>query len=399
MAYVATVTFEQARASIREKIGAGRTPEITEVPLLASDGRVLAEPIRADRDSPVLDRSIRDGYAVRSAELPGSFRIAGEVRAGEQFNGTVGAGEAVVIMTGAPVPGGADQVVMVEHTSQSDGVMTTERPSAPGEFINPRAGEARAGDVILLPGRRIDFSTISILAAVGMAAVKVYRKPKVAIITTGDEVIAVEATPKPHQVRNSNAYSLAAQVTGSGGVAEILPVAPDELAPLRRIIGRGLEADLLLLSGGVSAGKYDLVEDVLAEFGAEFYFDRTLIQPGRPTVFGRAKGTFFFGLPGNPASTMVTFRVFAQLALELLAGCREPELPLLLARLTTPFRHQTGLKRFLPARLSADGCELTPIPWKGSSDIPALARANAYLVTDADRESWESGNLIEVLVK
>jgi molybdopterin molybdotransferase len=167
----------------------------------------------------------------------------------------------------------------------------------------------------------------------------------------------------------------------------------------RELIERGLASDLLLLSGGVSAGKYDIVERVLADLGAEFYFDRVLIQPGQPLVFGRARETFFFGLPGNPASTMVTFEIFARAAVEMLGGRQEPILPLTLARLTVPFRHKTGLTRFLPAKLSASGVDLTPVPWQGSSDVPALSRANAFLVADADRESWVAGDLIRVLPK
>jgi molybdopterin molybdotransferase len=182
-------------------------------------------------------------------------------------------------------------------------------------------------------------------------------------------------------------------------VPELLPVARDTVEHTREMIGRGLKADLLLLSGGVSAGKYDVVEEVLAEFGAEFYFDRVLIQPGQPLVFGRAGGTYFFGLPGNPSSTMVTFEIFARAALELLSGVEESPLHMPLARLTADFRHRAGLTRFLPARLSADGTEVTPVNWHGSGDIPALARANAYLVADPDRPEYARGDLIRILSK
>lgn len=393
------MTFQQARACVIERVMDQREPATEEVALGEAAGRVLAAPARADRDYPTLDRSIRDGFAVRSADLPGEFTVIGEVRAGQRFDGEVGPGEAVEIMTGAPIPAGADQVVMVEHTEREGDLMRTERPPRKGEFVNAKAGEARRGEVILDGGRRIDYSTVSLLATVGMARVPVYRRPRVAIIATGDEIVPVAETPLDYQIRNSNAHSLAAQVALAGGDPEILPVAADEHAATRRLIERGLEADLLLLSGGVSAGKYDLVEDVLAGLGAEFYFDRTLIQPGRPTVFGRARETFFFGLPGNPISTMVTFRVFAQAALELLEGQREVVLPFLPARLTKPFRHQPGLTRFLPAELSADGAALTPLSWRGSSDVPAVARGNVFLVADAERESWEAGEWMPVLMK
>jgi molybdopterin molybdotransferase len=188
-------------------------------------------------------------------------------------------------------------------------------------------------------------------------------------------------------------------VQRAGGVPRILPVARDDEDSTRWLIEKGLHSDLLLLSGGVSAGKYDIVEKVLSDFGAEFFFDRILIQPGQPLVFGRIDRTFFFGLPGNPASTVVTFEIFARAAVELLHGEADPWLPLTLARLTAPFRHRTGLTRFLPARVSNGTSELTPVPWQGSSDVAALARANAFLVADADRECWDTGDLMQVLLK
>jgi molybdopterin molybdotransferase len=188
-------------------------------------------------------------------------------------------------------------------------------------------------------------------------------------------------------------------VARAGGTPDVLPVARDTLEHTREAIVRGLQADLLLLSGGVSAGKYDVVEQVLAELGAEFYFDRVLIQPGQPLVFGRAAGKFFFGLPGNPSATMVTFEVFARAALELAAGQQETALHMPLARLTCDFQHKAGLTRFLPARLSADGSEVTPVNWHGSGDIPALTRANAYLVADPGRALYARGELIRILAK
>lgn len=394
------MTFEQARACVIEKVSAGGPPPAIETVLLeAAVDRTLAEPVRADRDYPSLTRSIRDGFAVRSQDLPGAFEILGEVRAGESCPFRVGSRQAVEIMTGAPVPDGADQIVMVEYTTRDGPTMTTGREPKPGEFVNPRGAEARQGETILESGCAIEPATISLLATVGMTEVRVYRKPRVAIVATGDELVPVGHAPAPHQIRNANAHSLAAQVVRAGGAPVILPAAPDERNATRAIIERGLREDLLLLSGGVSAGKYDVVETVLAELGAEFFFDRTLIQPGQPTVFGRVRERFFFGLPGNPASTMVTFRIFAQAALEILAGRRQVELPFFPARLTTVFRHRTGLTRFLPARLSPDGAELTPIPWRGSSDVPAVARANVFLVADAARESWEPGESMPVLLK
>lgn len=386
-----------------ERVLAGRlfaAPET--VALESAAGRVLAEEIRADRDFPAIARSVRDGFAVRAQDVPGSLRVIGEVRAGDRFEGAIAAGEAVEIMTGAPVPRGADAIVMVEHVTRgADGSVSTGRPAHPGQFISPQSCEARAGEVLLSPGKRLDFADISLLAAVGKAAVAVCPKPRVALLATGDEIVPVTETPREHQIRNSNVYSLAAQVARAGGVPVILPVARDQYEDTLGLLERGLQADLLLISGGVSAGKYDIVERVLAGLGVEFFFDRVLIQPGQPLVFGRACDKFFFGLPGNPASTMVTFELFARAALELLGGQSQSDLPLLLARLTRDFRHKTGLTRFLPASLSWSAAEpqLTPVAWSGSGDIPALTRANAFLVADADRAEWEAGELMPVLRK
>ena len=383
-----------------DTVRAARTaPPAESVALEAAAGRVLAEPIAADRDYPALARSVRDGYAVRAIDLPGEFEVIGEVRAGEIFSGEVGAHQAVEIMTGAPVPRGADAVVMVEHVRREGPRMIADQSAASGQFINPQGCEARAGEILLQPGNRLDFTGIAMLAAAGRDRVPVYAAPRVAIVATGDEIVPVGETPRDFQIRNSNVYSLAAQVARAGGVPWILPVARDEIAHTRELIECGLGADLLLLSGGVSAGKYDIVERVLEGLGAEFFFDRVLIQPGQPLVFGKARDKFFFGLPGNPSSTMVTFEIFARAALELLGGQEEVALHMPFARLTEAFHQRVGLTRFLPARLSLDGAAVTPLAWRGSSDVPALTRANAFMVVDADRPAWQAGDWIRVLLK
>jgi molybdopterin molybdotransferase len=223
--------------------------------------------------------------------------------------------------------------------------------------------------------------------------------PRVAILPTGDEIVEAGEQPLEFQIRNSNAWSLAAQTRRAGGIPEILPIARDNYESTRASIERGLASDLLVLSGGVSAGKYDIVERVLADLGATFFFDRVLIQPGQPLVFGRVDQKFFFGLPGNPASTMVTFELFARAAVERLSGIPSPALPLPRAKLTSEFRHKPGLTRFLPAKLSDDGSTIQPETWHGSGDVAALARANAFLVADAHRESWNAGDDIRVLIK
>ena len=397
---MATYSYADARQLVVDTVlAARRAPTIETVPLHEAAGRVLAEPALADRDYPPVARSLRDGFAVRTADLPGSLARIGDARAGTAFNGAVGAGQCVEIMTGAPVPAGADAVVMVEQARrEGETIHFTQRPAA-GEFVNPAGAEASRGVAVIEPGVRLGFAQIALLATFGYAQVKVYRAPRVAILATGDEVVPIESTPGDAEVRNSNSYALAAQVRRAGGVPEILPVAPDELDATRTLIAQGLEHDLLLLSGGVSAGKYDYVEPVLAGFGAEFYFDRVLMQPGQPAVFGRARDRFFFGLPGNPGSTMVTFEVFGRAALQLLEGETRADLLLPRLRLTADFKHKPGMTRFLPARVNADATEVTPVKWQGSSDVPSMARANAFMVCEAAVESWKAGDQIGVLLQ
>jgi len=340
---------------------------------------------------------MRDGYAVHSGDIPGSLRIVGEVRAGEPANRPVQRGECIEIMTGAPAPAGADAVLMVEHAVRVHDSIQTDRSLKSGENISPAGCEASARDRVLAAGTRLDYAHVAVLATVGTARVSVHRRPQVAIIATGDEIVHVSSRPEEYQIRNSNAFSLGVQVQRAGAEVTLASLAADTMESLRSTLTSAFESDVVLLSGGVSAGKYDLVEVVLAEFDAEFFFTRVLIQPGQPAVFGRAKGKFFFGLPGNPVSTMVTFELFAKLALQLLAGEQTPPLQMFTSPLLEPFRHKTGLTRFLPARLSDEG--ITPLRWQGSGDVFTVSRANAFLVADSDRPSWETGEYIRVLAR
>lgn len=390
--------FAAARRCVLEQVGRVE-PEVETVPLAEAAGRVLAVDIRSDRDYPPVDRSIRDGFAVRASDMPGAVKVIGEVRAGEAFTGKAGAGECLRIMTGAPIPAGTDAVVMVEYASLNDGVMTTDRAPKAGEFVNRAGCETRAGDVVLGRGVRLCFPQIAMLATVGASTVPVFRQPRVAILATGDEIVPVEAEPKVFEVRNSNSWALAAQVAAAGGVPEVLPVAPDRLEATVALIERGLGADMLLLSGGVSAGEYDFVEAALAHCGAEFFFTRVKIRPGAPLVFGTAQGRFFFGLPGNPLSTAVTFELFAKAALELLSGVADPILPIVEARITRTLKEKGGLTRFLPAILENGTGRVTPLDWKGSSDVPALARSNAYIIAPPDRELFAEGDSVQVIVQ
>ncbi|MCB1021169.1 MAG: molybdopterin molybdotransferase MoeA [Acidobacteria bacterium] len=398
---MSALPFDLARALVLEKTIASRLAPET-APLAEAAGRILAEDVRADRDYPPFPRSARDGFAVRAADVaapPARLCVLGETRAGEPSRFEVGAGEAVEIMTGAPAPAGADAVVMVEYSRREGDDVVLAQSIESGRNIVPQGSEAARGDIVLAKGARLDYPQIALLASVGCVGVPVWRRPQVAILSTGDEVLPIEAAPESFQIRNSNAASLAAQVRRRGGEPLVLPVAPDRLPETRDLIRKGLQADMLLLSGGVSMGKHDLVETALAELGAEILITQVKIQPGKPFVFGLVGDRPVCGLPGNPVSTMVTFELFARPALELLSGVPAPGLPFVEAPLARPFRHKPVLTRFLPAQLIGDSFEtrVEPIQWQGSGDLAATARANCFLVAPDSRESWEEGERIAVL--
>lgn len=399
MAFVPALPFSEARRVVIDRVRELRgLPAVERVDLISAAGRVLAGEVKADRDYPPLPRSVRDGFALRSSDTPGVVVRIGEVRAGERFGGNVEQGQTVEIMTGAPVPDGADAVVMIEHVQVDGDLVAVGASVEKGANFTPSGAEARVGEPVLRPGMRLGFPEIAMAAAVGCTSLPVYARPHVAILSTGDEVVGTGEHVEPYQIRNSNACSLAVQVKRAGGEPTILPVARDTLDATAALLEQALCGDMVLLSGGVSAGKYDVVEPALARFGAEFYFDRALIQPGQPVVFGRACNRFFFGLPGNPASTMVCFEVFARAALELLSGAEETHLPITEAALSADFRHKPGLTRFLPAHLNGDG-SVTPIRWSGSGDIAATVRANCFLVADPEKPEYSKGERIGILLK
>ena len=399
------VPFEQALKIVKDNLAASQpSPGREVVSLEEARGRILAEDIAADRDYPPFHRSIRDGFAVRGAEVsapPVVLRLLGEVRAGEHFAGTVGAGECVSIMTGAPLPAGADAVVMVEYTEPAGDAIRIQRSVHPGENVVQQGREARAGTAILARGRRLGAGELGLLATVGKSRVSVFLRPVVAILPTGDEVVRIEQQPEWFQIRNSNAISLSAQVAAAGGIPRPLEIAPDRLEALRGLIQEGLTADLLLLTGGVSVGKYDFVERALAALGAEFYFQSVALRPGKPLVFGRAAGKFFFGLPGNPVSTFVTFALFARPALAVLGGA-DFKTPLFLrARLDKPFEQRTGLTAFLPARLEGRSGEpwVSLAGWQGSGDLVGVAAGDCFMVVRPDQTNLDAGEWVDVMPK
>src|SRR2546425_5417351 len=398
------VSFEEAREKVIAAVRALRGPLATEtVEISRSCGRVLAQPITADRDYPPFDRSIRDGFALRAEDaVPGAtLRCIGEIKAGSGFDGVVGPGECAQIMTGAAVPSGADAVVMIEHVSIDGERVTLSRSASRGQSIVARGKEARAGQQLLAPGTRLGYAEMALAGQVGSAQVSVFKRPRAAILSTGDEVVDVSATPGPLQVRNGNSIALEALAALSGAEGAPLGNAPDEKKELRRHIERGLEADLLIISGGVSMGKYDLVEMVLSELGAEFVFDSVAIRPGRPAVFGTCRGKPVFGLPGNPVSTMVTFELFVAPAIDVLSGAEPRPLPLVEARLGEALHEKPGLTHFLPARVEWRGGapEVKALKWQGSGDIAALAKANCFLVVPADRDKIAAGDRVSVLLR
>ena len=415
------LSFEEARRVVEEEAArliptAKSTYE--SVDLMQAAGRILAEQVRADRDIPPFARSTRDGYAVRAqdlAALPCTLKIVGEIKAGPQpaeLSLKLKSGVAASIMTGAPVPEGADAVVMVEYTSLQGDCVRITRGVSPGENVVPRGAEAAGGSLLLEPGTRINETALALAASVGKSRLQVFARPRVAVLTTGDEIVEVDADPGPTQIRNSNSYSLAVQIQAAGGEPVLLPIAPDEPHKLRQLIEQGLQSDLLIMTGGVSMGRYDLVEQVLAEMQAEFFFTGAKIQPGKPVVFGRvpcgagarageSPYKYFFGLPGNPVSTMVTFELFARPMLEAIAGMPPRPLSFVHARLKSEIRVKTGLKRFLPAILSGafEDSDVELVPWQGSGDIAAQARANCYIVIPPDREHILAGEWVAVMLR
>jgi molybdopterin molybdotransferase len=302
-------------------------------------------------------------------------------------------------MTGAAVPRGADTVVMQEFTRTEDGHVVLQNVAQTGQNFVLAGSESRVGEVVVARGERLGYPELAMAAQVGRARVVATRRPRVAILATGDELISIEQAPGPFQIRNSNSISLAAQVAMAGGEPVMLGTAPDELAQLRTLIGRGVEADMLVLTGGVSVGKYDLVEQVLHEFGTEFFFDAIAIRPGKPAVFGWCHGKPTFGLPGNPVSTMVTFELLVVPAIELMSGHQPDPLPFYKAKLAHPIEQKARLTHFLPAEVTWPSGEPTAalLHWEGSGDVGAVVRGNCYLVVHDSNLQLAAGDWVDVL--
>jgi len=397
------------------------TPRIERIELGLTVGRILAEPLHTDRDQPPFARSTRDGFACRASEASKHkfLKLAGASRAGDAPAGPLPKGHAWEIMTGAPVPPGADAVMMIEHIETGKGKVRLLPPRTvkPGENIVEQGAQAREGDELLPVGSAIHPAQIALAATCGYAALNVFRKPRVAILTTGDELVPISTSPGPGQIRNSNAPMLAALIAAAGAEPWVLPTAADNAEALDALLAETIAADLLLISGGVSAGKFDLVEPALARMGARFHFTGVRIQPGKPLVFGElplrnvravqanSGGQYFFGLPGNPISSAVTFLLFAAPILGALSGSRDSGPRFVLARLRaeTGKHGKSDLTRFLPASCSFSAAagklpEVEPIPWAGSGDLAALARSNCFMVVPEGAVRLDAGSIVRILL-
>ncbi len=370
-------------------------------------GRVLAEDIVADSDLPPFDRSQMDGYALRAADVqkvPARLKIVGESAAGRGWHQRMGSGEAVRIMTGAPVPEGADSVQQVELTREQDGSDTVEilEQVAQGRSIVQRGAEIKAGELVLKKGESITAGMMAVLASFGYAHVSVGPRPQVTVMATGTELVAVDQKPGQDQIRDSNNFSIAAYASQAGAVVERLPLAGDDTLLLKRQIREAADrADLLITSGGVSVGVYDFTKVALRELGAEIFLERVALRPGKPTVFARLpNGTLFFGLPGNPVSVSVTFNLFARTALLAMQGATQNELPEATAILKSSVKAARERESYLPAELTTnEKAELvvSPLKWGGSSDFVAFARATALVIVPADAGVLDAGARVRVL--
>jgi molybdopterin molybdotransferase len=373
------------------------------VPLHEAISRILREDVFCEADSPPFDKSIRDGFAVRFedvAEVPATLKVIGESRAGSGAEVKIRNGECCEIMTGAPLPPGANSVVMVEYTQRpSDGTVRILKSVRENEGLLRRAAEARQGERVLEAGRRIGLAEVGLLASEGKASVRVSKKPRVAIIATGDELVEVQEAPQHAQIRNSNSYTLYAQTVEAGASPVLFGIARDNLDDLRSRIRKGLEHDILVVSGGVSMGKYDLVEKVFAEFGVQVLFDKIAMKPGKPTVFGHRERTYVFGLPGNPVSTIVSFRMFVRPLIRFLLKARATEPEILEAHLEAPAKCDPVRASIVPAQVRFDRgtYRISTAPWKGSSDLVGLAQANALIMIPCREGTLQAGEIVRFL--
>jgi molybdopterin molybdotransferase len=400
------IPVQEARKIVKEVCaGIPRGREIETVPLDQSLGQVLAETLMLTRDYPPYDRAMRDGYAVRVQDLdslPAVLTCSAEVQAGAVPDCALLPGQAIRIMTGAAVPEGAEAIVMVEDTLAlgENQVQLNKRVAAEANIAR-KGAEKKSGTALLVAGTRIGPPEFALLALEGKVRCQVYRKPRVLILSTGDEIVGIDADPGPFQVRDVNSFSLYAQSLVAGCQARRQGIVPDQPRALReRILDALPHADLLILSGGVSRGSYDFVKPALQELGAVLHFDSISLRPGKPTVLATLGKKIIFGLPGNPVSTFVTFFLFVQPVLAVLHGRNWEDPPVLSAVLTEPIHEKQGRTAFLPARISqgGEGLTVSPVAWQGSADFFALCTANGFIIVPEQVREFRAGDLVEALL-
>jgi molybdopterin molybdotransferase len=392
------LTYEEARGRILDRVS---PVGLERVPLDAAAGRSLAEEVRAPGDLPPWDNSAMDGYAVRSADCRGEavLSIAGHQTAGGPDAAAAPPGGAVRIMTGSPIPGGCDAVVPFEEAKERDGSVRVPASVQPRQHIRFRGEDVRAGVQVLPEGTVLRPPQISLLASFGRAMVPVYRKPRVAILSTGDELVELGEPLDHGKIVNSNSHALAAAVVEAGGDPVLLGIARDDRENLREKLSAGLAADALVTSAGVSAGDRDLVRDVLAELGVESVFWKVLVKPGGPTAFALAGRTPVFSLPGNPVSSLITFEVFVRPALRKMTGSLHPLKTPVKATLAGPVRKKPGKTQFLRVMIEPgeEGYVARTAGDQNTGILRTLVLADAIAVLPADRTEFAAGEKVDVL--
>jgi len=395
------IPFQQAVSTVADNV---QRLDPASMPLHDALGMVLAEDAASDVDMPPFDKSAMDGFAVVAADLadaPRTLRVIEDIPAGRVPSKVLRPGQCARIMTGAPVPEGADTVVMVEDTEPgpADDEATFLRSTSKGLNICWQAEDVKAGDVVLPAGHAIRAAEVAVLAACGMAHVQVYRKPTVAVLSTGSEVVPIDETPEPGQIRDANSHYVAARLARLGIEAVPLGIAPDEPEALKAALAKGMDYDVLAVSGGVSMGDYDLVPGLLRELGTEIFFEKVAMQPGKPTVFGRRGRTAVFGLPGNPVSVLVASELFLVPAVRTMMGFADVLPPRRLATLVERAKHRPGRVAHKPAVLAetGEGWTVRPLSYHGSAHIHALSQANCLIVLPPDVAVAEAPRMVEVI--
>jgi molybdopterin molybdotransferase len=396
------ITMEEALEKILSHIQPLGSEKVS---ILEALGRVIAEDIDANRDIPPLDNSGMDGYAVRSEDVqnadqnhPVRLEVIEDLPAGFISTRTVRRGEAIRIMTGAPIPRGADAVIPVEYTKKEDGFAVIFKAALPGECIRRAGEDVKKGERVISSGDLIRSSEVGMLASLGRSFVSIYQRPMVAILCTGEELVDVDGDLDDRRIVSSNSYTLAAQVKDCGAIPVQLGIAKDRKEEIKEKLLQGLRADVLLSSAGVSVGDYDFVKDVLNDLGMEMVFWKVAMKPGMPLAFGRIQGKPVFGLPGNPVSSMVSFEQFVRPSLLKMMGHRQIFRPVIEAILKEDIHKEPGRRHFVRALVTFEGDHyfVTTTGAQGSGILRSMVKANGLIVIPEDREAVRAGEKVKV---